>query len=618
MELMLKEDLRGVRAIMGCGKGPSSFTMLSSGPSDTPRLESSVSPGTSDSVCPLVPRTHLHRHCLGHLMGPENKQRISPAVTIGGFPPAQKTLVYLKQLLSLFINRCFAPMAEELAPPSGAPPSGAPPFLTNERETFGGVLSADPPLWCIHRVLLPVRVIRLRTNHANGLGIENDEFRGSEPAFAWRESGLPFRENHPPSSPDRDSNLDLPVTEAGSLQKSINSSDVKNLDRQEKCNCGLTTFDLATYLMNWKPPLEVITASYYLYRLHLVARFLLLGNLSSTCTACHIATRRCQLLKGVIYTPLYCVSHNYKALSAVTRQEEGNIDYPHLREGRVENHLGNTTLSTRDRDSNPDLPVISSPICCDSDVTKYPDTEAVHDVITRGAVTTGENSSITVLVHDVITRGAVITGENSYITVVVLDVLTRGTVTTGENSSITVLVHDVITRGAVTTGENSSITVLVLDVLTRGAVTTGENSSITVVLDVLTRGAVTTGENSYITVLVHDVITRGAVITGENSYITVLVHDVITRGAVITGLGAVTTGEHSYITVVVHDVITRGSVTTGENSYITVLVLDVLTRGTVTTGENSSITVLVHDVLTRGAVTTGENSSITVVAEDFD
>nr|CAD7430171.1 unnamed protein product [Timema monikensis] len=33
---------------------------------------------------------------------------------------------------------------------------------------------------------------------------------GSEPAFAWRESGKPFRKTTP-SSPDRDSNLDLPV-----------------------------------------------------------------------------------------------------------------------------------------------------------------------------------------------------------------------------------------------------------------------------------------------------------------------------------------------------------------------------------------------------------------------
>nr|CAD7409421.1 unnamed protein product [Timema cristinae] len=39
---------------------------------------------------------------------------------------------------------------------------------------------------------------------------EPDLFSCGEPAFAWRESGKPFRKNHP-SSPDRDSNLDLPV-----------------------------------------------------------------------------------------------------------------------------------------------------------------------------------------------------------------------------------------------------------------------------------------------------------------------------------------------------------------------------------------------------------------------
>ncbi|CAG2054956.1 unnamed protein product [Timema podura] len=38
-----------------------------------------------------------------------------------------------------------------------------------------------------HRVLLPVWVIRLSTNYANGLGIGKFEFKGSEPAFAWKE-----------------------------------------------------------------------------------------------------------------------------------------------------------------------------------------------------------------------------------------------------------------------------------------------------------------------------------------------------------------------------------------------------------------------------------------------
>nr|CAD7567913.1 unnamed protein product [Timema californicum] len=41
-------------------------------------------------------------------------------------------------------------------------------------------------------------------------GIRKAEFRGSEPEFAWRESGKPFRKTHP-NSPERDSNLDLPI-----------------------------------------------------------------------------------------------------------------------------------------------------------------------------------------------------------------------------------------------------------------------------------------------------------------------------------------------------------------------------------------------------------------------
>nr|CAD7567979.1 unnamed protein product [Timema californicum] len=61
-----------------------------------------------------------------------------------------------------------------------------------------------------HRVLLPVRIIRLSNNYSSGLGIGKVEFRGSDPAFAWSEDGKPFRENHA-SSPDRDFNLDLPA-----------------------------------------------------------------------------------------------------------------------------------------------------------------------------------------------------------------------------------------------------------------------------------------------------------------------------------------------------------------------------------------------------------------------
>nr|CAD7461059.1 unnamed protein product [Timema tahoe] len=50
------------------------------------------------------------------------------------------------------------------------------------------------------------RVKVAQTNYANELGIEKVEFVGSEPAFVWREIIKTT-----PSSPDRDSNLDLPI-----------------------------------------------------------------------------------------------------------------------------------------------------------------------------------------------------------------------------------------------------------------------------------------------------------------------------------------------------------------------------------------------------------------------
>nr|CAD7460877.1 unnamed protein product [Timema tahoe] len=45
--------------------------------------------------------------------------------------------------------------------------------------------------------------------------------------------------------------------------------------------------------------------------------------------------------------------------------------YPHLRGGRVENHLGKTTLSTPDRDSNLDLPVIDSLVYLESSASDH-------------------------------------------------------------------------------------------------------------------------------------------------------------------------------------------------------------------------------------------------------
>nr|CAD7397606.1 unnamed protein product [Timema cristinae] len=95
---------------------------------------------------------------------------------------------------------------------------------------------------------------------------------GSELAFAWKESGKQFRENHP-SSPEGDSNLDPYV----------------------------------------------------------------IGRLAQ---------------------------HEISALFNYATEELGSMNLevvnPHLHRGRVENHLGKTTPSSPDRDSNLDLPVLSS------------------------------------------------------------------------------------------------------------------------------------------------------------------------------------------------------------------------------------------------------------------
>nr|CAD7606119.1 unnamed protein product [Timema genevievae] len=99
------------------------------------------------------------------------------------------------------------------------------------------------------------------------------EFRGSEPAFAWRESGRSFGGKPPPSSPDRDSNLDLPV----------------------------------------------------------------LGGLAQ---------------------------HETSALANYATEAEEV--YPHLRRRRVENYFRETPLSTPNRDSILDLPVISGLVYCES------------------------------------------------------------------------------------------------------------------------------------------------------------------------------------------------------------------------------------------------------------
>nr|CAD7397877.1 unnamed protein product [Timema poppensis] len=56
---------------------------------------------------------------------------------------------------------------------------------------------------------------------------------------------------------------------------------------------------------------------------------------------------------------LYALSTNYHNVLGIGKAELEEVN-PHLRGGRVENHLGKTTPSSPDRDSNLDLPVLSS------------------------------------------------------------------------------------------------------------------------------------------------------------------------------------------------------------------------------------------------------------------
>nr|CAD7408890.1 unnamed protein product [Timema poppensis] len=56
---------------------------------------------------------------------------------------------------------------------------------------------------------------------------------------------------------------------------------------------------------------------------------------------------------------LYALSTNYAYGLGIGKVELEEV-HPHLRGGRVENHLGKTTPSSPDRDSNLDLPVFSS------------------------------------------------------------------------------------------------------------------------------------------------------------------------------------------------------------------------------------------------------------------
>nr|CAD7423851.1 unnamed protein product [Timema monikensis] len=82
--------------------------------------------------------------------------------------------------------------------------------------------------------------------------------------------------------------------------------------------------------------------------------------------------QRLNKLSTASYYPfgLYALRTNYANGLGIGKVELEEVN-PHLRGGRVENHLGKTTPSSPDRDSNLDLPVLSSRAQHDKRVSHY-------------------------------------------------------------------------------------------------------------------------------------------------------------------------------------------------------------------------------------------------------
>nr|CAD7439562.1 unnamed protein product [Timema bartmani] len=224
--------------------------------------------------------------------------------------------------------------------------------------------SKGPPQTEHHRVLLPVRVIRLSTNYANGLGIGRVEFRGSEPAFAWRESGKPFRKKtsvHPTE-----------IRTAISPSSAVELNTTGALATEAARPSTLRTMHILVTLEDTVPPWDI------LYDVGTVVRKCL--NLSVEREPQRTARGTCPVscLLVVVSSAMYS-DHDFPVPGkpdATTFhyplgypntytngvEEMGGLNLeevnPHLRGGGVENHLGKTTPSSPDRDSNLDLPVL--------------------------------------------------------------------------------------------------------------------------------------------------------------------------------------------------------------------------------------------------------------------
>nr|CAD7568814.1 unnamed protein product [Timema californicum] len=68
----------------------------------------------------------------------------------------------------------------------------------------------------------------------------------------------------------------------------------------------------------------------------------------------------------------------------------------------VEKHLGKTTLSTSDRDWNPDRPVIHTPVYCKSDILDYAATEELQSLIDEANQVLEENGGCSTPVYEVL------------------------------------------------------------------------------------------------------------------------------------------------------------------------------------------------------------------------
>nr|CAD7571872.1 unnamed protein product [Timema californicum] len=185
---------------------------------------------------------------------------------------------------------------------------------------------------------------------------------GSELAFAWKESGKPLSKHTPPVHPTE-------------IRTSISQSSAVELN---------TTSALANYAT------EAVHASRP--SVHLV--------LPPVVAVGSSATLLC--LFDLEKDPLYSVkwyrgnfefyryvpkerppgrAFSFPGLFVDVELEEVN---PHLRGRRVENHLGKTTPSSADQDSNLDLPVLSSPKLNTTSALANYATEASHNYVVFG------------------------------------------------------------------------------------------------------------------------------------------------------------------------------------------------------------------------------------------